>query len=109
MPRKNKAHLPEKMSSGQLICSELFCLLLKKNGMLLFISTTEIIFAGIMIVLLFGAKKVPEIARGLGKGIREFKNATSDIQEEIRKTSKEISDQADITQKKNSKPTSNSE
>ena len=40
--------------------------------------------------MLFGSKKIPELARGLGKGIREFKNATSDIQEEIRKTSSEI-------------------
>ncbi len=45
--------------------------------------------------MLFGSKKIPEIARGLGKGIREFKNATSDIQEEIRKTSTEIKESTD--------------
>lgn len=64
---------------------------------LLFISTQELIFAGLVIVLLFGSKRIPEIAKGLGKGIREFKNATSDIQEEIRKTSKEVTDQVDVT------------
>lgn len=64
--------------------------------MLLFLSTPEILFAAFMAVLLFGSKKIPDLARGLAKGIREFKNATGDIQEEIRKTSKEIKQQADI-------------
>ena len=64
---------------------------------LLFLSTQELIFAGLVLVLLFGSKKIPEIAKGLGKGIRDFKNATSDIQEEIRKTSNEVTDQVDVT------------
>lgn len=63
---------------------------------ILFLSTGELFFVGLIIVLLFGAKKIPEIARGLGKGIREFKNATSDIQEEIRKTSTEINKTAKV-------------
>lgn len=67
---------------------------------LLFFSTQELIMVGIIAVLLFGSKKIPELARGVGKGIREFKNATSDIQEEIRKTTNEINEQADITKKK---------
>ncbi|MDE2731502.1 MAG: twin-arginine translocase TatA/TatE family subunit [Bacteroidota bacterium] len=37
----------------------------------------------LIILLLFGAKRIPEIARGLGKGIREFKSATSDISREL--------------------------
>lgn len=73
--------------------------------MLLFISTPEILFAVIVLVLLFGAKKIPEIARGFGKGIREFKNATSDIQEEIRKTSKEITDTAKVNDSKDTAKT----
>ncbi|WP_020532383.1 Sec-independent protein translocase subunit TatA/TatB [Flexithrix dorotheae] len=36
-----------------------------------------------VILLLFGAKKIPELARGLGRGIREFKDATKDIKKEI--------------------------
>ncbi len=36
-----------------------------------------------MVIMLFGANKIPEIARGLGKGIREVKNAASDIKSEI--------------------------
>ncbi|MBD99258.1 MAG: twin-arginine translocase TatA/TatE family subunit [Verrucomicrobia bacterium] len=67
---------------------------------LLFFSTQELIMVGIIAVLLFGSKKIPELARGVGKGIREFKNATSDIQEEIRKTTNEINEQADVTKKK---------
>ena len=36
-----------------------------------------------VILLLFGAKKIPELARGMGRGIREFKDATKDIKNEI--------------------------
>ncbi len=39
-----------------------------------------IIFA---LLLLFGAKKIPELARGMGRGIREFKDATKEIKDEI--------------------------
>lgn len=48
-----------------------------------------IIFA---ILLLFGAKKIPELARGLGKGIREFKDATKEIKDEIEEGSKSITE-----------------
>ena len=46
---------------------------------LLFLSPSggEIILILIAVLLLFGANKIPELARGLGKGIREIKNATS--------------------------------
>ena len=74
---------------------------------LLFLSTQELFFVALIVVLLFGSKKIPEIARGFGKGIREFKNATGDIQEEIRKTSREVTDAADVTKK--SKPSNSSE
>ncbi|GHB33913.1 twin-arginine translocase TatA/TatE family subunit [Mongoliitalea lutea] len=36
-----------------------------------------------VILLLFGAKRIPELARGLGKGIREFKDATKEIQNDL--------------------------
>lgn len=36
-----------------------------------------------VLVLLFGAKKIPELARGMGRGIREFKDATKEIKDEI--------------------------
>jgi sec-independent protein translocase protein TatA len=37
----------------------------------------------LFVIIFFGAKKIPEIARGLGKGIREFKDATKEIKTEI--------------------------
>ena len=47
------------------------------------IGTTELIIIMFIILLIFGAKKLPELAQGLGKGIREFKRASNDIQEEL--------------------------
>jgi sec-independent protein translocase protein TatA len=43
----------------------------------------EVLIILFLILILFGAKKIPELARGLGKGIREFKDATKDIKNEI--------------------------
>jgi sec-independent protein translocase protein TatA len=43
----------------------------------------EIALVFLVILLVFGAKRIPEIARGLGKGIREFKSATREIQNEF--------------------------
>ncbi|HMB93316.1 MAG TPA: twin-arginine translocase TatA/TatE family subunit [Rhodothermales bacterium] len=43
----------------------------------------EIILIFLVILLIFGAKRIPEIARGLGKGIREFKDATNEISREL--------------------------
>lgn len=42
----------------------------------------EIIIIFLVIVLLFGGKKLPELAKGLGKGIREFKKAQTEVDEE---------------------------
>ncbi len=39
----------------------------------------------LVVVLLFGGKKIPELARGLGKGIREFKDASKEIKDEVKK------------------------
>ncbi|MEQ9221348.1 MAG: twin-arginine translocase TatA/TatE family subunit [Cyclobacteriaceae bacterium] len=43
----------------------------------------ELLVIGIFIIIFFGAKKIPEIARGLGKGIREFKDAAREVKKEI--------------------------
>jgi sec-independent protein translocase protein TatA len=45
----------------------------------------EIIVICIAVLVLFGAKKIPEFAQGLGKGIREFKKAMSSTEDEIKK------------------------
>jgi sec-independent protein translocase protein TatA len=44
---------------------------------------SEVIIILFVVLLLFGAKKIPELARGMGKGIREFKDATSEIKRDI--------------------------
>lgn len=43
----------------------------------------ELIVIILFVIIFFGAKKIPEIARGMGKGIREFKDATKEIKNEI--------------------------
>lgn len=43
----------------------------------------ELVVIALVVVIFFGAKKIPEIARGFGKGIREFKDATKEIKSEI--------------------------
>ena len=54
----------------------------------LFISGAEIFFIVFIVVMVFGANKVPEIARGLGRGMRQIKDATNDIKSEINKSAK---------------------
>lgn len=46
----------------------------------------EVVVILLVVLLLFGAKKIPELARGLGKGIREFKDATTEIKQEIERS-----------------------
>ncbi|MBI4546776.1 MAG: twin-arginine translocase TatA/TatE family subunit [Ignavibacteriae bacterium] len=49
------------------------------------IGTGEIILILLIILIFFGAKKIPELAQGLGKGLREFRKAARDIQDEVEK------------------------
>ena len=49
------------------------------------LGTPEILVIGLVILVLFGAKRIPEFMQGLGKGVREFRKAAKDIQEEIEK------------------------
>ena len=44
---------------------------------------TEILLIFLIVLLVFGAKRIPEIAQGLGKGIREFRKAAHEVQNEI--------------------------
>ena len=63
----------------------------------LFISGAEIGFILFVVLLVFGADKVPEIARGLGKAIRQVKDATNDIKSEITKGAEKQGIDIDIT------------
>jgi sec-independent protein translocase protein TatA len=46
----------------------------------------EIILIVLVVLLLFGAKKIPELARGIGKGMSEFKKGIKDVENEIKST-----------------------
>lgn len=47
------------------------------------LGTPEIILIAIVILVLFGAKKIPELMQGLGKGVKEFKKASSEIKNDL--------------------------
>jgi len=66
------------------------------ENLILFISGPEIVIIFIVILLLFGSKKIPEIAQGLGKGIKEFKRATGDIKKEISEETEVLKDIKEI-------------
>ena len=67
------------------------------QAIFLFISGAEIGFILFVVLLVFGADKVPEIARGLGKAIRQVKDATNDIKSEITKGAEKQGIDIDIT------------
>ena len=52
----------------------------------------ELILIAFIVLLLFGGKKLPELMKGLGKGIREFNNAKANIESEVKESMKEIED-----------------
>ena len=64
--------------------------------MILFIGGPEIIVVLLFIVMFFGSKKIPEIARGLGRAIRDVKDASNDIKKEISDSSKGVKDDLDL-------------
>lgn len=63
----------------------------------LFIGTTEIVFILFIVVMVFGADKIPEIARGLGKGMRMLRDASNDIKSEITKSAEKSGIDTSIT------------
>ena len=50
----------------------------------------EMVVIALVILLMFGAKKLPELARGLGQGIREFKGAVDGVKDELKDTEESI-------------------
>ena len=57
------------------------------NGILLFLNlgTGEIILIVAIILLLFGGRKIPELMRGLGKGVKSFKQGMNEVEDELKK------------------------
>jgi sec-independent protein translocase protein TatA len=64
--------------------------------MFTFISGAEIVFVFFIVLLIFGADKIPSIARGLAKGMTQVRNATNEIKTEIQKSA-EIEPSKSIT------------
>ena len=64
--------------------------------MLLFIGAPEIMIVLLIVVMVFGADKIPEIARGFGRGMRQIRNATNDIKREITNSAEEKSADLDV-------------
>lgn len=64
------------------------------------LGTPEIIAILVIVFLLFGAKKLPEFARGLGKSLGEFKKAKSEFEEELLKTEKETMSDASASKRR---------
>lgn len=52
------------------------------------LGTPEIILIVVVVLVLFGAKKIPEFMQGIGKGVKEFKKATTDIEKDITEAGK---------------------
>lgn len=61
---------------------------------------TEILVIALLVVLLFGGKKIPELMKGLGKGVKSFKQGMSEAEAEIKKTKDEIENSDTTTDKK---------
>ena len=69
------------------------------QNIFLFISGPEIGFIIFIMVLLFGADKIPEFARGLGKGINNIKHATNEIKHEIKNSKDMVGQDSNISDK----------
>ncbi len=54
--------------------------------LLLGIGTQEILFIALIILLLFGGKKIPELMKGLGKGVKSFKDGVNGIEESVKES-----------------------
>ena len=63
------------------------------NNLLLIgnLGTGEILIIALIVLLLFGGKKIPELMRGLGKGVKSFKDGTSDVEKEVKDIDNQIS------------------
>jgi sec-independent protein translocase protein TatA len=61
------------------------------NAIILFLSGVgfqEILLIGLFVLVFFGAKKIPEFMKGLGKGVKEFKSAVNDVKKDVEEAGK---------------------
>ena len=54
--------------------------------LLMGISTQEFLFLALIILLLFGGKKIPELMKGIGKGVRSFKEGMNEVEDNLKET-----------------------
>lgn len=59
------------------------------TNILLFIGTTELILIALIALLLFGGKKLPELMKGLGQGVKGFKDGMKDVNEPAKEEKKD--------------------
>ena len=65
------------------------------NLLILNFGTGEIIIIALVILLLFGGKKIPELMKGVGKGVRSFKDGLNDVEKEIKDIDDQVNDKKD--------------
>jgi sec-independent protein translocase protein TatA len=68
-------------------------------SLLAFLGTGEMILIALVVLVLFGAKKVPELMKGVGTGIKEFKKASRDVQDEFARATDETATPAPAPRK----------
>lgn len=61
-----------------------------QSALLGMLGTNEIIIILVIVLLLFGGRKIPELMRGLGKGVREFNDAKSNVKKEIEESASDV-------------------
>lgn len=71
---------------------------LMNNLLLLGIGMQELLFIALLILLLFGGKKIPELMKGLGKGVKSFKDGVNGIEDSINNSSN-LNDKSGTTEK----------
>jgi sec-independent protein translocase protein TatA len=59
----------------------------------------EILLIGLFVLIFFGAKKIPEFMKGLGKGVREFKDSMNDVKRDLEDTGREANKKIEDAQK----------
>ena len=58
----------------------------------------EIVLIALVILLLFGGRKIPELMRGLGKGVKSFKQGLNEVEEEIKEIKKDVESEVEKTE-----------
>lgn len=66
------------------------------NLLLLGIGTQEILFIALIVLLLFGGKKIPELMKGLGKGVKSFKDGVNGIEDSLKDSASISNEDKDI-------------